>query len=149
MSATRIIAQAVPSLLAAFPGWKLPTLLHLRFTVGATGAPTVQSSVSAAGDPATTPGVSVTRQSAGVYNMTFPPCRQVAWGSLTSVAKSVSAAGQTFATADPRVPMLDRNTTNTNATTGKARIVFANGTAVNTELGDGQEVALSFWADLG
>lgn len=147
MSASSIIAQSIPSLLVAFPGWKLPTLIHLRATIGATGAPTVQTTTGGNGDPASTPGVSIARVSAGVYDLTFPPCRQVAWGSLGAIAKTVTAGA--FVTADPRVPVLDKSTTNTNATTGKARICFANGTAINTELGNGQEVSLSFWADLG
>jgi hypothetical protein len=147
-SAASILAQAIPCLLNAFPGWKSPVHLHLRAAIGAAGAPTVVSVVDATtGAAATTTGLSIARVSAGVYDVTFPPCRQFALGTLNGAAGSVSAGS--FVTADPRVIAYDKSTTNTNAKTGKLRVVFANGTAINTELGNGQEVALSFWADLG
>jgi hypothetical protein len=147
VSASSILAQAVPNLLVAFPGWRAPTFMHLRATIGATGAATMVAATDAAGRAGTTPGLTLTRVSAGVYDIVHPPCRSVAYGTLGGTAGTVSAGS--FVTADPRVIGYDKSTTNTNATTGKMRIVFANGTAINTELGNGQEVNVSFWADLG
>lgn len=147
MSASSILSQGNPSLLSAFPGWKAPTYLHVRATIGATGAATVVAATDAAGRAGTTPGLTITRVSAGVYDIVHPPCRSVAYGTLAAAAGGSSAGSPQ--TTDPRVVNYDKSTTNTNATTGKMRVIFANGTAVNTELANGSEINVSFWADLG
>lgn len=146
-SAASILAAGNPSLLVAVPGAKAPTLLNVRATIGGTGVATVVSTTSANGIPGTTPGVSIARVSAGVYDITFPACRAIWLGTLTGSAGSVSAGA--FVAADARYIVYDKSTTNTNATTGKLRVAFATGASVTTELGNGQEVNVSFWADLG
>lgn len=149
-SSASILAAGNPSLLAAFPGWKAPTFLNLRATIGASGVATVIGTASANGDPGTTPGLGLARTAAGVYELTFPPCRSVAWSTLKVNTKTDSAAGGTFAVTDVRQVAIDRNTTNTNAGTGKGRLgFFTNAGLVPAELEDGIEVILSFWADLG
>src|SRR5688572_30927630 len=70
-SAPMIVAQAVPELRNAFPGWKLPTHLKAQATIGAVGAPTMVAEQ-------TTPGVVITRTGAGVYSVAFPPCLHAA-----------------------------------------------------------------------
>lgn len=147
MSAAKILAQSNPALLIAFPGWRQPVLMHFRATIGASGAPTLATTASGNGDPPSTPDFTISRVSAAVYDITFAPCRSVAWGTFNVVCKTTSSGS--FASADPRSLALDKSTTNTNATTGKARFCLAQGTTLNTELGNGQEITGSFWADLG
>jgi hypothetical protein len=147
MSAAKVLAQGNPSLLVSFPGWKAPTFMQLRATIGASGAPTIASTASANGDPPSSLDMTIARVSAAVYDVTFAPCRQVAWSTLNVTCKTTSAGS--FAAADPRSLAIDKSSTNTNSTTGKLRFCLAQGTTLNTELGNGQELELSFWADLG
>src|SRR5262245_52578087 len=157
MSNPRIAAQSIPSLLAAFPGWKLPTLVHVRATVaGGAGATTTQTSEGAQGEPATTLGWSLTRVTTGVYDLLFPSVRRWANGSLTWTFKSASAAGNTIVTADERTPVIDRSPTNTvprgiaaTPQTGRIRVGFLNQAGALADLSDNVEVACSLWVDLG
>jgi hypothetical protein len=147
MSASSILKDALANLLKAFPQSKQPVTLHLRASIGAVGAPTLISTKDASGRIPTTAGVTIARVSAAVYDISWPACRGIALGSLNGSVGS--AASGSFVAADPRYLAYDRSTTNTNATTGKLRVCFGNGTAVNTELGNGQEINLAFDVDLG
>ncbi len=148
MSLSKILSQAVSCLLWGIAGARTPLLLNLKFTVGATGAPTIVSAVDASGDAISSLDFTITRVSAAVDDLTYNPCRRVHWGTLSCCAKS-TVAGTVSTATDARYCFLDRSSTNTNATTGKARIVFATGASVNTELGNGSEMNLSFWVDGG
>lgn len=148
MSLSKILAQAANALLWGIAGTKVPVLLNLKFTVGATGAPTVVSAVDASGDAISSLDFTISRVSAAVYDLTYNPCRRIHWGTLSCCAKS-TVAGTVSTVTDARYCFLDRSSTNTNAGTGKARIVFATGSLVNVELGNGSEMNLSFWVDGG
>ena len=148
-SATTILAQSIPCLLNAFPGWKQPVHVHIRATIGGSGVATVVSDGDATtGDAGTTPGVSIARQAAGIYDVTFPPCRQAAWGSL--VGNVFTASGGFAVAAEYRPMAVDKTDANTSAPLGKLRVGFyTNAGGVPTELLTGAEIHLSFWADLG
>lgn len=148
MSLTKILAQAANLLLWGIAGTKAPLLLNLKFTVGATGAPTIVSVVDASGDAISSLDFTITRVSQAVYDLTYNPCRRIHWGTLSVCAKS-TVAGTVSTVTDARYAFLDKSSTNTNAGTGKARIVFATGASVSTELGNGSEMNLSFWVDGG
>jgi hypothetical protein len=147
MSLAKLISQAANSLLWGVGGAKLPTLLNLKFTVGASGAPTIVSTVDATGDAPSSIDWTITRVSAAVYDITFNRCSRVYWGSLSCCAKT--AASGTFAATDPRYCVVDRSSTNTNAGTGRARVCFATGASVSTELAQNSEMNLSVWVDGG
>ncbi len=148
MSAAKLLAQSNPALLIGFSGWKQPVLYHVRFTVsGGAGAPTLVTATASNGATESSLDATVTRVAAAVYDITFPPCRRIALGTLTGSTGSASAGS--FAAFDVRSIGYDRSSTNTNATTGKLRIAFAAGSNVSTELAAGMEANISFWADLG
>lgn len=147
MSLSKLLSQAANCLLWGIAGTKTPVLLNLKFTVGATGAPTIVTTVDASGDAPSSIDWTITRVSAAVYDLTYNPCRRIHWGTLSCCAKSTTAGTPTA--TDARYAFLDRSSTNTNATTGKARIIFATGAAITTELGQNSEMNLSVWADAG
>lgn len=148
-SATALLAQSNPALLCAFPGWKQPTHVHLRATIGANGQPTVVSAADATtGDAGTTLGVTITETAndSGIYDVVFPPCRQFALG--TAVIQVLPAVIGTIAQA--RHAQIDLTNANTSAKLGKLRfntLDLATPTVVAPV--SGSEVHLSFWADLG
>ncbi len=149
MSLAKLTSQAAFNLLFGVATPKgLPTLLNLKFTVGAAGAPTIVSVVDSSNDGISSIDFTITRVSAAVYDLTFNPVRRVYWGTLSCCAKS-TVAGTVSTVTDARYAFLDRSATNTNGGTGKARIVFATGASVSTELGNGSEMNLSFWVDAG
>lgn len=153
-----IAKDAVPSLLAAFPNWKLPTLVHVRATIGAAGAATVQTTEGAQGEPATTQGWSFQKDSGlGLYTLTFPAVRRWAPGTLHATTKTQGTAG-TFVDGDLRPMVIDRSATNTvprgipaTPSIGRIRLGFYTnaGSATFTELPSGLEVNLSLWVDCG
>lgn len=149
MSAPKVIAQAAGLPLISFPTWKCPVLLHLRAAVagGAGVIAVVADQDAVTGDVGTTPGISITRESAGIYLVTFDPCRSCAWGTWVCNVLPDSA----FATANNRQAALDRTDANTSAKLGKLRVGFYTGPggAVATELPDLAEVHMSWWADFG
>lgn len=149
MSATRIISQAAAWLLAGAPNTRQLTLVHLRASIGGgAGVATVLPDIDAtSGDAGTTPALTIARESAGIYNVTFPACRQLYTGSLVCNLLVDSA----FATANNRQAAFDRTDANTAAKLGKLRVGFYTGpgAAVATELPDNSEIHLSFWADFG
>jgi hypothetical protein len=147
MSLSKLLAQAANALLFGVSGSKTPVLVNLKFTVGAVGAPTIVTTVDSTNDGPSSIDFTVTRVSAAVYDLTYNPCRRVYWGTLSCCAKSATAG--TPAATDARYAFLDRSSTNTNAGTGKARIVFATGAAITTELAPNSEMNLSFWCDGG
>lgn len=71
MSATLILAQAVPCLLNAFPGWKQPVHCRLVADIGASGEPTARAG-------STTPGITIVRDTTAQYTVSFPACRDLA-----------------------------------------------------------------------
>jgi hypothetical protein len=157
MSNPRIAAQAVPGLLVAFPGWKQPTLVNVRATIGGgAGVATTQTTEGAQGEPPTTLGWSLVRSAAGIYDLLFPAVRRWAPSTLHSMTKTVATNG-TFAVTDARQAVIDRSATNTvprgipaTPATGRIRLgFFTNAGAVPAELADGLEVNISLWVDLG
>lgn len=156
-SAASIAKDACPALLAAFPGWKLPTLCSVRATIaGGAGVATVQSTEGANGEAPTTSGWSIARDAAGIYNITFPSVRRWAPGTFHGMTRTVATNG-TFATTDLRPAVVDRSVTNTNPrgitatpSIGRIRVgFFTNAGAVPAELADGLEINCSVWVDLG
>lgn len=156
-SNAQIAKEAVPSLLAAFPGWKLPTLVHVRATIaGGAGVATTQTTEGAQGEPATTSGWTLVRSAAGIYDLLFPSVRRWAPGTLHSTTKTVATNG-TFATTDLRPVVIDRSATNTvprgiaaTPSIGRIRLgFFTNAGAIPAELADNLELNLSLWVDLG
>lgn len=143
MSATRIIAQANPQHLTAYPGWGLPTRLRVIADIaGGAGAATVRAAD-------TTPGVSVSHAGSGVYDITFPAGK--GGGSVQPAdinALAFAAAPSTAAQRSYLQP--DASTTNTNVTTGKLRVVAARATDGTAErLKDGDVLDVSFTVDYG
>lgn len=150
MSAPRIIAQATNWLMASAPNTRQLTLVHLRATIGANGQPTVLADIDATtGDAGTTPAVTLaeTADNTAIYDVTFPPCRQVYTGSI-----HIQIFPDVLATvANHRFAMLDKTDANTAAKLGKFRFTTAEydaaaGIAVPPT---GSEIHLSFWADFG
>jgi hypothetical protein len=126
-------------------------LIHARATIGGTGAPTVVADTDATtGEAGTTPGCSINRISAGIYELTFPPCRMVQLGTFVG---NLLPADATFATqGDLRGPALvDRTDANTSAKLGKIRFAFPTnvGGVPGTEIATGAEMNVSVWADFG
>lgn len=150
MSAAKVIGQAVSGPVLSFPGWRIPVLVHLKATIaGGAGVATVVSDMDATtGALGTTPGMSIVRQAAGIYDVTFDPCRSIALGT---VEIQLGTASGGFATAaELRKGLIDRLAANTSAKLGKLRIGFpTNAGAAPTELLDNSEIHLSFWADFG
>lgn len=150
MSSAKVIAQATSGPLISFPGWKCPVLLHLKATIGGgAGVATVVADQDATtGEVGTTPGMSIARAAAGIYDVTFDPCRSFALGTLKI---NLATASGGFATAaELRQGLFDRLDANTSAKLGKLRIGFpTNAGAAPTELLDNSEIHLSFWADFG
>lgn len=155
-STPSIAAQAVPCLLVAFPGWSKPMLCNVRATIGGgAGVATVQSTEGANGEAPTTPGWSIARDAAGIYNVTFPSVRR--WAPSTFHAMTRTTVAGTLGTTDLRPAVIDRSATNTNprgiAATpqiGRIRVGFyTNAGAVPAELPDNLEINLSVWVDAG
>lgn len=136
MSGALIVKGSVPGLLAFF-GWQRARRVQLRATIGASGAPTVVSAD-------TTPGLSLARNSPGVYTLSFPPCRRL--GLAPSVAVKPDDATDV---ADHRVASIDKD--NTSASGGTLRIHCASfdGTEqADEEVVSGSEICAEFWIDL-
>ncbi len=70
MSASRILAQAVPCLLNSFPGWRQPVHVKLKAVMNGSAAWVVD-------EDETTPGLSVSGAT-GVYVVTFPAGKHIA-----------------------------------------------------------------------
>lgn len=156
-SNAQIAKEAVPSLLVAFPGWRLPTLVNVRATIGGgAGVATVQTTEGTNGEAPTTSGWVIARDAAGIYNVTFPSVRRWAPSTFHSMTRTVAVNG-TFAVTDARQAVIDRSPTNTNPrgiaatpSIGRIRVgFFTNAGAVPAELADGLEINLSLWVDLG
>jgi hypothetical protein len=135
-SAAMIAAQAVPGLLNAFPGWKLPTHMRAVANIGAAGAATM--------DPAlTTPGLVLTRAIAGTYQLTFPACKHVAEfvGNVAPATPSTAANHRTchFLPASDAVA-------NGGA---QAFVTLDAATPSIADPNNGSVLDVSFWADLG
>jgi hypothetical protein len=153
MSAAKIIAQGVPEQIVSIPGVnRLPTWVHLRATIGGgAGVPTiVPDNDATVGYAGTTPGMGITRVSAGIYDVTLDGCRSIALGSFT--ANLLPATNGLAVAAELRGPgILDRTAANTTAKLGKLRVGFPTnvGGLPGTELGDGTEIHVIFLADFG
>jgi hypothetical protein len=138
MSATLILAQSVPCLLNAFPGWKQPVHCRLVADIGATGAPTARAG-------STTPGVSIVRDTTAQYTVSFPACRDLAGINIDirSVAPETEAAvGH---------PVVDANSAETGATIGQFKFHSLNSAdgVDDTDPADGDVMDITFWLDLG
>lgn len=138
MSATRILAQGVPCLLNAFPGWKQPVHCRLVGTVaGGAGAVTANA-------PKTTPGIAITGGTSGVYKITFPACRDIADVNVRVYSPNPQTAGARYHA------VVDADTAETNATTGE--LAFTTSPADDgapEALPNDNIVDASFWLDLG
>lgn len=146
--ATTILAQSCPALLISFPTWRQPVLMHLKATIGASGAPTVVSNQDVTtGEVGTTPGLSIaTGDSGATYDVTFPPCRSIALGSI-----NIQVLPNVLATVtERRTTALDKTDANTSAKLGKFRFSpLVNTGATVTAPVSGSEIHLSFWVDMG
>lgn len=149
VASSAILAAANPQPLIAFPGWKQPVLLHLKATIGANGQPTVITTANSAGVEGSTPGLGITETAndSGIYDVTFPPARRIALGTV-----NINILPDVLATvANHREARIEKSTTLTNATTGKLRFNTSEqdaGAAVAAPP-SGSEIHLSFWVDLG
>lgn len=126
-----IIAQGVDRQITSFPRWNLPTRIRIvADMVG--GAP-----VARAAD--TTPGLTITNAAgAGIFDITFP-----AGLRMGDINPQVLCAGG-GAAATRSFGIVDVNTANTNATTGKLRVTTAtNAGAANPANGDVVDIAWS------
>lgn len=140
-SAAKIVAQGVPQQVISFPGWKLPTRIKLRATVGGgAGAPT-----AVAAD--TTDGLTITQGTAGIYTVLFPACRAIA----TPVIVLAPALAATF--AQWRLLVIDTLLTISAqaAPSQSGAIVFHAQTVAGAATApvDGSQIFVEFWADLG
>jgi len=148
MSAPRLIAQSANGGIFSAPNTRLPTLVHFKATIaGASGAATLVADIDAtSGDAGTTPGLTLTRSAAGVYDLTFPACRQLYMGSVRiNVLPNVIATG-----TEQRIVGIDKTDANTSAKLGKLRFnTVAVGGSTVTDPVDGSEIHGSFWADFG
>lgn len=140
---TTILAQAVPCLLNAFPGWKQPT--HCRLV--AQGAGTSVPTLVTTGVHRTTPGFTITRSGVGQLNIIFP-------GGLG--CRAVEDINPQVWCTDPDTAALnlgatvDGDPTLTLGTLGKFRLLVYgkdDGAAEDLEAGDFLHVC--FWVDLG
>lgn len=136
-SAAKIIGQSVGNPLNAFPGWKQPVHCRLQATVGATGAVTVVAAK-------TTPGVSVARSSAGVYDISFPPCRDVS----AFIFNIRTAAPETASNIYYGVIEEDDAVTLASLGTVRFRTIAADD-GVDEDGEDGSRMDITFWADFG
>lgn len=137
--APTILAQAVPCLLNAFPGWKQPTHCRVRATIGGgSGAATVVAAK-------TTPGCSVARLATAQYRVTFPNCRDLADVNV----QIYQVAPETDANSSSA--HVDADTTETNAATGRFKFhTFHRDDGLDdAELADGDIIEATFWLDLG
>lgn len=155
-SNAQIAKEATPSLLVAFPGWKLPTLCHVRALItGGAGVAVVQTTEGANGEAPTTSGWAIARDAAGIYNITFPSVRR--WAPSTFHAMTRTTVAGTLGTTDLRPAVVDSSPTNTNPrgiaatpATGRIRVGFyTNAGAVPAELPAALEINCSVWVDLG
>lgn len=134
-SGALIVKASTPALLS-FPSWRRARRVQLRATIGASGAPTVVTS-------ATTPGLSLTRDSAGVYDLTFPACRNL--GEAPSI---IVKPDDPTDVSDHRSVAIDDG--NTSAASGNIRFHCASfdGTEqADEEVVSGSVICAEFWAD--
>jgi hypothetical protein len=152
MSAAKVIAQGVPTQIVSIPGVnRLPTYVHARATIGggAGVATMVADNDATVGYAGTTPGITITRVSAGIYDLVVDPCRSIAIGSFT--ANLLPGTNGLAVAAELRGPgILDRTAANTSAKLGKLRFGFpTNAGGVPIELVDNTEIHIFFLADFG
>jgi hypothetical protein len=136
-SAARILAQSVGNLLNGFPGWRQPVHCRAQATVGATGAVTMVAAK-------TTPGLAITRSTTGVYDLTFPPCRD----ATAFVFNIRTAAPETASNIYYAVIEEDDTVTLASLGTVRFRSVAADD-GVDEDGEDGSRIDITFWADLG
>jgi len=130
MSAPRIIAQGVNQQITSFPGWQLPT--RVRLVADIVGG----AAVVRAAD--TTPGVSCGNGAGGVFDITFPAAKRMGDFNPRVLCAAAGVAATRF------TGEVDVSTTNTNATTGKLRVITASsGAAAIPSNGDVLDVAWS------
>ena len=137
MSAPRIIAQSVPCLLNAFPGWIQPTHCRLVYTIGAAGAVTRVAAKS-------TPGVTLALSSGGIYDITLPKCRDVADINIGIRVAAPETASNIY------YGVVENDDTVTLATLGPIRFrTCAADDGVDEAPEDGSKFDITFWADFG
>lgn len=129
-----IIAQGAPQQVVSFPNWSLPTRVRMVADIVA-GAAVVRAAD-------TTPGVLCGNGAGGVFDITFPPAQRM--GDFNPQVMSTvpgTAVNRFFGVTDV-------STTNTNATTGKLRVVTAS-TGAAAIPNDGAVVDVSWYIDYG
>jgi len=148
VSAPKVLSQSAIAGNWSAPNTRMPVLIHFRATIaGASGAATLVADIDAtSGDAGTTPGLTLTRSAAGVYDLTFDPCRQVYMGTCNIlVFPNVLATG-----TEGRFVAIDKTNANTSGNLGKLRFnTVAVGGSTVTDPVDGSEIHGSFWADFG
>jgi hypothetical protein len=129
-----IVAQGVPAQIVSFPNWSLPTRVRLVADIVA-GAAVVRAAD-------TTPGLLCSNGVGGVFDITFPAAqRQGDFNPQVYSTVPGTAVNRFFG-------VVDVNTTNTNATTGKLRVVTAS-TGAAAIPNDGAVVDVSWYIDYG
>lgn len=150
MSATKILAQGVPLHITSIPGVnRTPVLVHLRaqITDGAGTALVIADNDATVGYAGTTPGLTLVRSGAGIYDLNFGDgFRSYALGTLTvAVIPAVLAT-----VAQWRAAAVDITAANTSAKTGKLRFATLRETdATIQDPVSGSEIHLSILADMG
>lgn len=143
-TAAKILAQATPQVQVSSPGVRAPVLVTLLATVAGGGVPTVVSATDANGLPGTTDGVSITRNAAGIYDVTFPGCR-----SFVGISEPVVLPNVLATVTEARKCAIDKTAANTTAKLGKLRFNTATLAGAVTDPVSGSIIMWAAWLDLG
>jgi len=140
MSGPLIVSQATPSLLNAFPGWKLPTHCQLRALITGGGATVTHD------EARTTLGVRLAQNAGGLYNLSFTKCLRI--GAMHGNCNPASG----LSTPDNyRLPIFIWSPGDANAQAGLILVAFLSFAATpdDTAPVDNSQVSIDFWADFG
>jgi hypothetical protein len=140
--APTILAQAVPCLLNAFPGWKQPVHCRVNATIGASGA--VTSVTTGASRTTVELGITIVGADSGIYEISHPACRD-------SDAIHIDVWPDVVGTVtEGRKVNIDQD--NTVATAGTIRFNCAKFDGTENDAVSpvsGSQIRADFWLDLG
>lgn len=135
--APTIIAQAVPCLLNAFPGWRLPTHIRAVATI-TTGVITMST------ETPPTPGVLITTAGSGVFALTFPACKNIGAAS-GNVAPTTPGTPANFR----QVVFAVQNPTAAGAGSLTFRTIENDTATSAADPENGSTIDINCWLDLG
>lgn len=142
MSATLILAQSVPCLLNAFPGWKQPVHCRVNATIGASGA--ITNVTTGASRSTVSLDIAIVGSDSGIYEISHPACRD-------SDAIHIDVWPDAAATVtEGRKVNIDQDNTSPAAGTIRFHCATTDGTendAVSPVAGS--QIRADFWLDLG